>query len=511
MERTGGKQSSLKNILVRVFLFCILIIGFRFAYIVTVRGQNCDLGQFCFFSSSPQNVNLVSGVRQLSSLAVAVVHSAPAKPRYPNLWTNQGNQKAVLFYSSVFHDLIADGYLSPESKALCLETPAGDDVFGLKEIGVTNSVGIYKRAKPPLVLSGHAIRQPFDDNTFDFIFSGPGAIEKSEKPSDFAAEVARTLKPEGFLVVHTASNDSYSFNSFIGLFNCCRFIRSRKINGFDSTSIPYIREIVMKRVEFVKSTGELLNKCSYPVPKYKRELVSKAESLILTEPLKPWITLKRNIKNVKYLTTMADINFKERYVYIDVGARSYGSSIVSWFKKQYPKQEKFFEIYAIEADRSFHEEYKYKKGVKLLPYAAWVKNETLSFEINYGPGFNSTKETGKNGGMGRIRPAQSSSINGDVDRIEGFDFADWLKKTVSEKDFVVMKMDVEGTEFDLIPRLLETKAICLIDEIFLECHYNRWQICCPGVRSTKYEKSYGQCLELFNSLRKWGVLVHQWW
>ena len=87
-----------------------------------------------------------------------------------------------------------------------------------------------------------------------------------------------------------------------------------------------------------------------------------------------------------------------------------------------------------------------------------------------------------------------------MNEIEGFDFAEWLKNTVSEKDFVVMKMDVEGTEFNLIPRLFKTGAICLINKIFLECHYNRWQRCCHGERSPKYEKMYGQCLYLFSSL-----------
>jgi hypothetical protein len=58
-----------------------------------------------------------------------------------------------------------------------------------------------------------------------------------------------------------------------------------------------------------------------------------------------------------------------------------------------------------------------------------------------------------------------------------------LLDMVSLRLFVVMKMDVEGTEFDLIPRLFETNAICLINEIFPECHYNRWQRCCPDERS----------------------------
>ena len=68
--------------------------------------------------------------------------------------------------------------------------------------------------------------------------------------------------------------------------------------------------------------------------------------MIKKEPLKPWITLKKNIQNIKYLPSMVDISLKSRYIYVDVGARSYGSSIGSWFKKQYPKQNKTFEVYA---------------------------------------------------------------------------------------------------------------------------------------------------------------------
>nr|GEW60201.1 RNA-directed DNA polymerase, eukaryota, reverse transcriptase zinc-binding domain protein [Tanacetum cinerariifolium] len=55
-------------------------------------------------------------------------------------------------------------------------------------------------------------------------------------------------------------------------------------------------------------------------------------------------------------------------------------------------------------------------------------------------------------------------------------------------------MDVEGTEFDLIKKMVETRAVCLVDEMFVECHYNRWK------RSMKYQKRYKDCLELFSSL-----------
>ena len=114
--------------------------------------------------------------------------------------------------------------------------------------------------------------------------------------------------------------------------------------------------------------------------------------------------------------------------------------------------------------------------------------------------------------MGKVQALQYTwKFVSDLNRIKGFDFANWLKNNVSKRDFIVVKTDVEGAEFELIPRLVETGAICLIDEMFLECHYNRWQRCCPGMRSFKYRKTYSQCLDLFSSLREKGILVHQWW
>ncbi|EOY07052.1 Methyltransferases [Theobroma cacao] len=518
MEPTSGKPSLLRNILARALLFGVIVIVVRFAYVVTITGESCNIGDFCFFSL-PQNLNFVIPGSGAGVSAVIGNDAVPRSNPRRDLYTSKEWIKAVHFYSSIFQDLISEGYLTPHSKSLCVETPSGQDVFALKEIGVEDSVGIFKKAAKPLVIKGEGHLIPFDDNTFDFIFSGGARLDVSARPSEFASEIARTLKPEGFALVHIQANDTYSFNSFLDLFNSCKLVKMHEIDGFDS-SMPYIREIVLKK-EFEilhhgdrkMPDGNSYNKCS--VPGHKRELVQKAEPLIEEEPLKPWITLKRNINNIKYLPSMVDISFKNRYVYVDVGARSYGSSIGSWFRKQYPKQNKTFHVYAIEADKHFHKQYELKKKrVTLLPYAAWVRNESLSFEINGDPGqeeVNELKDKGR--GMGRIQPVKSrqGEFTGEVDEIQGFDFAEWLKNTVTERDFVVMKMDVEGTEFDLIPRLFETGAICLIDEIFLECHYNRWQRCCPGQRSTKYEKNYGQCLELFTSLRKSGVLVHQWW
>ncbi|KAG8099014.1 hypothetical protein GUJ93_ZPchr0013g36051 [Zizania palustris] len=422
----------------------------------------------------------------------------------PDAWRTRHWRNAVDYHAALLAAHIADGILASTSRAVCLGTV--QEALALRELGVSAAVAVAKKRSPPLVVAGDDRRLPFQPSSVDFVFAGR-ALDSSKRPSDLAAEASRILKPEGHLVVLTSSaGDAYSLRALQALLPSLRLVRSRKINGPDTATL---RELVFQKLHATPaSTDDPVTNCT--IGNHKLQLLADVEPLIQVEPLKPWITLKRNIKNIKYLPTLADISFKRHYVYVDIGARSYGSSIGSWFRKQYPKQNHTFQVFAIEADPAFHTEYAAKKGVTLIPYAAWVKNETLKFEINGDPG--KEDEAKANGrGMGRIRPMAGNKMSSEVRSVPAFDFAEWLKRTVSEQDYVVMKMDVEGTEFDLIPRLFDTGAICLIDELFLECHYNRWQKCCPGERSPKYQNTYDECLELFSSLRESGVLVHQWW
>jgi FkbM family methyltransferase len=421
-------------------------------------------------------------------------------------------RRAVDYHAAVLGGLLKDGLLAASSRAVCL----GGNIqaaIALRELGVIGAVAVSRKGSRPFaVASGNDRTLPFSDSTVDLVFADR-ALDASRSPADLAGEAARIVKPDGHLVVLTSgAGDGYSLRSLQALLPSLRLLKSREIDGPDGRST--LRELVFRKHTTTSSTGNSARNCTDS--DHKLRIVGLAEPLIQDEPAKPWITLKRNVRNIKYLPALADIGFKRRHVYVDVGARSYGSSIGSWFRKQYPKQNRTFEVFAVEADPAFHAEYAAKRGVTLLPYAAWVRNETLAFVINDGPtaGNKADGRKASGRGMGRIRPAAGGTAEGlsrQVRRVPAFDLAEWMRRTFSEQDYVVMKMDVEGTEFELIPRMIDTGAICLVDELFLECHYNRWQRCCPGERSPKYQNTYGECLELFTSLRNRGVLVHQWW
>ncbi|KAL3498923.1 hypothetical protein ACH5RR_041655 [Cinchona calisaya] len=373
--------------------------------------------------------------------------------------------EAVHYYYAVFQRLSQEGYLSPTSKSLCTKD---QDSIALKRIGISDV----------FVISGH---QDFDrsgDNTFDFEFLSETTVKHvlSNQPVQTAFQVCRTLRYRGYLAVHIEIKDEYSFNSFINLFPCCKLVASRYIRSLNS-SHHSVRELVLRKNSKDSISNNGLERCSKEtVPKYKWDLIRNLEELEEKEPAGDWTErakYKESIKLFKYLPSLVDLSFKKRYIYIDLGARTYDSTIGNWFKKLYPKQNKGFEIYAIEADKNFHEEYKKKKDVILLPYAAWIRNQTLVFGTR-----NKRREY-----TGKVQSDKSEIMQdykGEQNVVQAFDFADWLIRSFSKQDFVVLKMDVEGTEMDLIPRLVETGAICLIDELFVECHYDRWVKCCSG-------------------------------
>lgn len=80
---------------------------------------------------------------------------------------------------------------------------------------------------------------------------------------------------------------------------------------------------------------------------------------------------------------------------------------------------------------------------------------------------------------------------------EEMGMSDWLGKNVKEEDYVVMKAEVEVVE-----EMMESKAIRMVDELFMECK--------PRGHGG-FKRAYWECLAFYGRLRDEGVAVHQWW
>jgi FkbM family methyltransferase len=60
--------------------------------------------------------------------------------------------------------------------------------------------------------------------------------------------------------------------------------------------------------------------------------------------------------------------------------------------------------------------------------------------------------------------------------VRTIDFARWLLETFNEGDDICVKMDIEGSEYKVLRRLIDTGAIGLMDELRCEWHYDRYPV-----------------------------------
>lgn len=58
----------------------------------------------------------------------------------------------------------------------------------------------------------------------------------------------------------------------------------------------------------------------------------------------------------------------------------------------------------------------------------------------------------------------------DFIEIESIDLSDFIMNSFSKDDYIILKLDIEGAEYDTLEKLLETGVISYIDELYCEFH-----------------------------------------
>jgi len=206
-----------------------------------------------------------------------------------------------------------------------------------------------------------------------------------------------------------------------------------------------------------------------------------------------------------------------RFIYIDMGAEHYPSSMGNWFRHRYPNHDAF-QLIALEAD-PFKNGLKGGKSwrshpqVEMLKFAAWTSNTTVEF-LSEGFGAHMTGDQNLTGEIQKgnrvdLREFGDPKQAKHVVQVQTLDVADLLHRRVTPRDYVVVKMDIEGAEYEVVPHLISAGVAPLIDEMFLEVHAQL-----PGSSSRRKPlvsgKSKQSSFNLLQSLRAAGVYAHLW-
>ncbi|XP_038047892.1 uncharacterized protein LOC119721988 [Patiria miniata] len=166
-------------------------------------------------------------------------------------------------------------------------------------------------------------------------------------------------------------------------------------------------------------------------------------------------------------------------VLLDCGANT--ASSVQLFRDTYPDGRNYV-IHSFEIDE--------RLGPYFSPYrnhhlhcpvgvAAEYGNVTAYLESVWGPdkGLNNGRDMQWGGGTFYADPAEIQDKETGGKRklstrrvIPTIDLAQWIKENFSVEDYVILKLDVEGAEFNILQRMLQTGAFKYIDKLYGEYH-----------------------------------------
>ena len=138
--------------------------------------------------------------------------------------------------------------------------------------------------------------------------------------------------------------------------------------------------------------------------------------------------------------------------------------------------------------------------IKILQAAAWIKEGQRLF---YG-----IKESGNSTSLGAsiIEDHKTISYNVQKDQaslVKTFDFSEFILEQSVIYNEIIVKMDVESSEYDILEKLIDNNNIRLIDTLFVEFHSDYMKKSKEKDSYILRERRLIETLPLFTKLHIW--------
>eukprot|EP00271_Cylindrocystis_brebissonii_P016621 TRINITY_DN405_c0_g1_i1.p1 TRINITY_DN405_c0_g1~~TRINITY_DN405_c0_g1_i1.p1 ORF type:complete len:410 (+),score=40.08 TRINITY_DN405_c0_g1_i1:142-1371(+) len=199
---------------------------------------------------------------------------------------------------------------------------------------------------------------------------------------------------------------------------------------------------------------------------------------------------------------------RKRRVFVDLGGKTFSSS-TDWFLRRYPLD--FTEVHAFEMQEGLYEipsEHP-PEMEELLPMDISSRRRPSNYSGKPAPipnwmlpriKFYQAMVSNKDGTT-RLKGASVTEIN--ITRFMKEDLA------LTSKDAVIVKMDIEGWEWDILPEwATDPEMLGIVDEVFVEVHYQHPTM--TNFNWMKFKHDRNEAAQLLNHLRSRGLFVHFW-
>ncbi len=173
---------------------------------------------------------------------------------------------------------------------------------------------------------------------------------------------------------------------------------------------------------------------------------------------------------IKFLKRLQKRNNAKRQIYVDCGANT-GQVLKSFIEKNPNLECHIFEPQP-ELEEQLTALIKEHKGTSITyqKKAVWTKDKTLNFYL-------ATEWEENHKGSSTLLDNHTNNLSKvDYDHpveVEAIDFDQWISKELnpSKNDYFILKMDIEGAEYDVLSKLIESGNINFISELIVEFHH----------------------------------------
>jgi FkbM family methyltransferase len=151
-----------------------------------------------------------------------------------------------------------------------------------------------------------------------------------------------------------------------------------------------------------------------------------------------------------------------RKVFIDCGGH-FGESIDRFKRSDLYSSD--FEMYCFEPLPKSAKVCRERDDIQFIEKAVWIEDGESEFFSNAREDtWGSTLMAGK---------TSSEILYDSPIVVKTIDFSAWMKSNFDAKDYIIVKMDIEGAEYQVLRKMIEDGTIGYMDMIFMEWHENR--------------------------------------
>ena len=159
-----------------------------------------------------------------------------------------------------------------------------------------------------------------------------------------------------------------------------------------------------------------------------------------------------------------------RKIFLDCGAHD-GCSVRAFRKHR--KDANDFEIFCFEPNPNLAK-YHPIENTTFIPKAVWIENGHKTFYV-FGTEGGSTILKNK---AEQIQQKPKKKYDKNYPQVisvktETIDISLWIEQNFSEDDYIILKLDIEGAEYDIFNKMIKEKTFRFINEIYCEFHNTR--------------------------------------